>query len=297
MGCAVLDSHPGGGRRCGIDRPGSERMTGAVCRVMEQDCHSMPEIQPSDTQVQQADKATPAGPESTSPVFDTAALDQAIQSSLQTVDQELANLEAALQEDFSSGPNLAEHATTPVGTASATAKAGAPPTQAGASIEHPSQPVTSTSEMSVPPRTDSPPIEPASAEPPPATEVLQEAQPPALEELVIPSKTPKPEEVSDARSADAPARPARLERLRALLTAPLRFLIWTLLVLDWPFSRLSRRVKNVIGWAGIATCAVAVLTWAAGSHLPRWAATVLPPSPPHTAAPSASAAGSDQPAH
>lgn len=67
------------------------------------------------------------------------------------------------------------------------------------------------------------------------------------------------------------SEPVRQNRLRSLPNSLIKItcglLIQILTIIDLPFARLGRGIKNLIGYAAIATLLVAVGTWVAGSYL------------------------------
>lgn len=56
--------------------------------------------------------------------------------------------------------------------------------------------------------------------------------------------------------------------LKTIALLPLRIVLSVLIVFDFPFSKLSARVKSLIGFAGVATSIVAVVTWVIQARRP-----------------------------
>ncbi len=87
-------------------------------------------------------------------------------------------------------------------------------------------------------------------------------QPPAIEEPILKD--------SPTVAADDP----QVRRQKRLLSLPAalvgitgKLLVHVLILLDLPFARLGRGIKNAVGYAAIATFLVAVGTWVASAYL------------------------------
>ena len=85
-----------------------------------------------------------------------------------------------------------------------------------------------------------------------------------------------PADVGSAATGSAATEPASpptagpqapSARLVRLLSIPLRPLVAMLVVLDLPFSFLGPGIKNLIGYAAIATTLMAIATWVGGPRL------------------------------
>jgi hypothetical protein len=243
----------------------------------------MIDSEPAETPLQPSQPGSRPAAESAEPL----SLDEAIESSLQTVDQELASLEAALQAEFDGSALSDGEAANAIAEAQATAFASSEDVAAGeAQTPHP--PATAFAATAVAEAAPPTPAAPGAMEPPEAAEAATQDSTAAA---------------AFARAFEPVAQAAATESLRVIgerlkgyLFTPVRAVFWFLCILDRPFSRVGRRAKSVIGNVGVATCVVAALTWLAGEQLKGWAgaqaAAVVHTDPP-TGPPSDSAQHSE----
>ena len=224
--------------------------------------------------------STPPAPtlETSPDAPEAAALEEAIQSSLQTVDQELASLEAALRSDFTAADE--QPSPPPAGDAAAPAALGGP--------SEPADPVSPAPAVRTSESPD-PAAQPAMAASPPQP-------PPAV--AVAPTATTVAPPSLPARLWSRTAQPTRwiLQRSIRYAAIPLRAAVWILCIVDVPFARLGYGVKHVIGSVGIATSLIAALTWLAGPLLIHPGSVGDTGPAPHTAVSSEPPAPADPPA-